>query len=94
MSLSRLNLPDKVIAGAVVTSGEFSKATGYRILRAGRVVWEGPTLDSLKRFKDDVNKVAKGVEFGIGIPFGGTKVGDKVVSFNVKKVHQKMEIKL
>ena len=85
---------DKVVAGAVVTSGEFTKATGYRLLRGGKIVWEGPSIDSLKRFKDDVNKVAKGVEFGVGIPYGSTKVGDKIVSFNLKKVHQKMEIKL
>ena len=85
---------DKCIAGAVVTAGEFTKATGYRLLRGGRVVWEGTEIDSLKRFKDDVNKVAKGVEFGIAIPFGQTKVGDKIVSYNVKRVFKKMEIKL
>ena len=85
---------DKSIAGAVVVGGEFTKANGFRLLRQGKVVWEGGSLDSLKRFKDDVNKVAKGVEFGVGIPYGKVKVGDKLVSFNRNKVHQKMEIKL
>jgi translation initiation factor IF-2 len=85
---------DHVIAGAVVVAGEFTKSTGYRLARQGVVVWEGPTLDSLKRFKDDVNKVAKGVEFGVGVPFGGVKVGDKLSSYNISKKRMKMEIKL
>ncbi len=83
-----------VIVGAVVTAGEFCTTSGYRVHRHGKVVWEGGAVDSLKRFKDDVNKVAKGVEFGLSLPFPDIKVGDKITSFNVKKTSVKMEIKL
>ncbi len=82
------------IVGAVVTAGEFTKANGYRLFRHGKAIWEGPAVDSLKRFKDDVNKVAKGTEFGVSIPFPDTRVGDKISSFNVKTLHKRMEIKL
>jgi hypothetical protein len=63
-------------------------------MRAGKLVWEGDALDSLKRFKDDVNKVAKGVEFGVGVPFGGLKIGDKLTSYNTEQKREKMIIRV
>ncbi len=83
-----------VIVGAVVTAGEFCNTSGYRVHRHGKAVWEGGAVDSLKRFKDDVNKVAKGVEFGVSLPFPDVRVGDKISSFNMKTTNVKMVIKL
>ena len=50
------------------------------------VVWEG-SLDSLKRFKDDVSEVKAGIECGIGLQnFNDVKVGDVIEVFQLERV--------
>ena len=48
------------IAGCMVLDGSLTKNTGVRLIRDGVVVYTGK-LSSLKRFKDDVNEVKKGL---------------------------------
>ncbi len=55
-----------VVAGCSVTDGKITRTAGVRVIREGRVIWEGK-IDSLKRFKDDVREVAEGYECGIGL---------------------------
>ena len=45
------------------------------------VIFEGE-LESLRRFKDDVNEVKSGTECGIGVKnYNGVKVGDQIEVF-------------
>jgi len=54
------------VAGCYVTSGKVTRNASVRLLRDGRIVYEGK-IASLKRFKDDVTEVAQGYECGIGL---------------------------
>ena len=57
------------------------KDYAVRVLRDNVVIYEGE-LESLKRFKEDVNKVESGVECGIGIlKYKDIKVGDQIEAF-------------
>lgn len=53
-----------VIAGCVVEDGVIEKDNLARIFRDDEMVWEG-NINSLKRVKENVNKIAKGLECGI-----------------------------
>ena len=48
------------IAGSYVTEGKITRDSGIRLIRDGIVIFEGE-IDALKRFKDDVKEVAKGL---------------------------------
>ncbi len=64
------------IAGTAIRDGKVARGGFIRVLRSGQVVHEGK-VNTLKRFKDDVKEVEKGLECGIGIDgFGGFQVGD------------------
>lgn len=52
------------IYGCLVTHGSVIRNSKARILRAGEVIWSG-SLSSLKRIKEDVKEVRKGLECGI-----------------------------
>ena len=54
------------IAGCYVESGKVTRGDSIRLLRDGEVISEG-TINSLKRFKDDVKEVTEGFECGITI---------------------------
>lgn len=77
-----------------MTAGEFARVAKFRLMRGGRVVWTGDELESMRRFSDDVNKVAKGQEFGVGIPYADVRQGDKIVSYAVKQVLKPLQLKL
>ncbi|WP_343188470.1 translation initiation factor IF-2 [Buchnera aphidicola (Neophyllaphis varicolor)] len=55
-----------LIAGCIVTEGFVKRNSSIRILRNGACVYKGQ-LESLRRFKEDVNEIRSGVECGIGI---------------------------
>ncbi|HAF66366.1 MAG TPA: translation initiation factor IF-2, partial [Clostridiales bacterium UBA9857] len=64
------------VAGCYVTSGKVTRNASVRLLRDGRIVYEGK-IASLKRFKDDVTEVAQGYECGIGLErYQDIKPGD------------------
>lgn len=69
------------IAGCIVSSGLMRKSNPIRVLRDNVVIYEGE-LESLRRFKDDVNEVKSGVECGIGVKnYNDVKAGDQIEVF-------------
>ncbi len=65
-----------LVAGSYVNWGRISFNQPLRILRDNRLIHEGK-VNSLRRFKDNVNEVQANYECGIGIEtFGDLKVGD------------------
>lgn len=72
------------IAGCYVTDGKVTHTSLVRLLRDGKVVYDGK-IASLRRFKDMAKEVAQGYECGIGIEnFNDIKVGD-VMEIYIKK---------
>ncbi|MBE8182468.1 MAG: translation initiation factor IF-2 [Candidatus Portiera sp.] len=66
------------IAGCVVSEGIIYKDKPIRVLREDKVIYEG-VLESLKRFKENVQEVHEGVECGIGVKdYKSVKVGDQI----------------
>ncbi len=69
------------IAGCIVTSGVVRRSNPIRVLRDNIVIYEGE-LESLRRFKDDVNEVRSGTECGIGVKnYNEIKIGDQIEVF-------------
>ena len=67
-----------VVAGSVVTEGRVEIDSKARLLRNGVVVYEG-TITSLRRFKDNVERVLEGLECGIGLTdYKDIKEGDVI----------------
>jgi translation initiation factor IF-2 len=66
------------IAGCLVMSGTVKRKNPIRVLRDNVVIYEGE-LESLRRFKDDVNEVRSGTECGIGVKnYNDVKPGDQI----------------
>ncbi|MEX2353263.1 MAG: translation initiation factor IF-2, partial [Gammaproteobacteria bacterium] len=66
------------IAGCIVTTGVVRRSNPIRVLRDNVVIYEGE-LESLRRFKDDVNEVKSGTECGIGVKnYNEIQVGDQI----------------
>jgi translation initiation factor IF-2 len=64
------------VAGCIVTEGGVRRSLPIRVLRNNVVIYEGE-LESLRRFKDDVNEVKSGIECGIGVKnYNDVKAGD------------------
>lgn len=64
------------IAGSVVIDGSIQVGCQVRLLREGKIVFDGK-MSSLKRFKDDVKEVKSGYECGVGLEgYNDVKVGD------------------
>ncbi|MCW8444986.1 translation initiation factor IF-2 [Fluoribacter gormanii] len=75
------------IAGCMVIEGVIKRNNPIRVLRANVVIYEG-TLESLRRFKDDVIEVRQGFECGIGVKnYNDVKPGDLI------EVYETVEIK-
>ena len=69
------------IAGCMVVEGVVRRSAPIRVLRDNVVIFEGE-LESLRRFKDDVNEVRNGMECGIGVRgYNDVKVGDHIEVF-------------
>lgn len=76
------------VAGAYVQDGKVDRKSRIRIIRDGIVIHTG-TLESLKRFKDDVKEVSKGYECGLNIEkFNNIEVGDIIEAFEEVEVKQ------
>lgn len=74
------------IAGCMVIEGHVLRSRPIRVLRDDVVIFEGE-LESLRRFKDDVNEVRSGMECGIGVKsYNDVKVGDKIEVFEKVEV--------
>ncbi|MBV9387307.1 MAG: translation initiation factor IF-2 [Chroococcidiopsidaceae cyanobacterium CP_BM_ER_R8_30] len=71
------------VAGCYVLSGKVLRNCKLRVLRGGKVIYEG-TLDSLKRMKEDVREVNAGYECGIGVDkFNDWAEGDIIEAFQM-----------
>jgi len=69
------------IAGCIVSTGVVRRSNPIRVLRDNVVVYEGE-LESLRRFKDDVNEVKSGTECGIGVKnYNDINPGDQIEVF-------------
>ncbi|WP_137166726.1 translation initiation factor IF-2 [Salinimonas lutimaris] len=74
------------IAGCMVTEGIVKRSAPIRVLRDNVVIYEGE-LESLRRFKDDMQEVRNGMECGIGVKnYNDVKVGDQIEVFEVVEI--------
>jgi translation initiation factor IF-2 len=74
------------VAGCMVTEGNIKRHNPIRVLRDNVVIYEGE-LESLRRFKDDVNEVRNGMECGIGVKnYNDVRIGDMIEVFEVIEV--------
>ncbi|KAK0343255.1 hypothetical protein LTR94_019098, partial [Friedmanniomyces endolithicus] len=74
------------IAGCRVTEGVVRKGARVRIIRDDVVVLELGVLNTLKRFKDEVNEVPSGQECGMQFQgFQDIKEGDYIECFTVRR---------
>ncbi|RRJ83352.1 translation initiation factor IF-2 [Aestuariirhabdus litorea] len=79
------------IAGCMVVEGTVYRNERIRVLRDNVVVFEGE-LESLRRFKDDVNEVRNGVECGIGVKsYNDVRVGDMIEVFKGVEVARTLD---
>ena len=78
------------IAGCMVTEGYVKKDLPIRVLRENVVIFEGQ-LESLRRFKDDVQEVKNGMECGIGVKnYNDVQEGDQIEVFERVEVKRKL----
>ena len=78
------------VAGCYVEEGNVLRNKPVRVLRDDIVIFEGE-LNSLRRFKEDVNEVKNGNECGMGIKnYKDIKPGDKIEVFDRKEETQEI----
>ncbi|WP_129649281.1 translation initiation factor IF-2 [Peristeroidobacter agariperforans] len=79
------------VAGCIVADGYVRRNNPIRVLRNNVVIFEGG-LESLRRFKDDVNEVRAGTECGIGVKnYNDVQVGDQIECFSRVEVARTLE---
>jgi len=78
------------IAGCLVIEGAVKRSNPIRVLRDNVVIYEGE-LESLRRFKDDVNEVRAGTECGIGVKnYNDVKPGDQIEVYETVSVERSL----
>jgi len=79
------------IAGCIVSEGYVRRHNPIRVLRDHVVIYEGE-LESLRRFKDDVNEVRAGTECGIGVKnYDNVRVGDQIECYERVEIARTIE---
>ncbi|MGD8232256.1 translation initiation factor IF-2 [Vibrio sp. TRT 1302] len=79
------------IAGCMVTEGLIKRSNPIRVLRDNVVIYEGE-LESLRRFKDDVQEVKNGYECGIGVKnYNDVRVGDQIEVFEIVEIKRTLD---
>jgi translation initiation factor IF-2 len=74
------------IAGSMVIEGTIHRSKPIRVLRDEVVIYQGE-LESLRRFKDDVQEVRNGMECGIGVKnYTDVRPGDKIEVFDTREI--------
>ena len=77
------------IAGSYVLNGKLSNKDNIRVIRDGKLIYEGK-VSSLKRFKEDVKEVNADFECGIGVEkFNDIKLKDILEFYTFKEVKEK-----
>jgi translation initiation factor IF-2 len=80
-----------VVAGCLVTEGAVRRNNPIRVLRDNVVIFEG-ALESLRRFKDDVNEVRAGTECGIGVRnYQDVRVNDQIECYSRVEVSRTIQ---
>ncbi len=76
------------VAGCLVVEGVVKRGNPIRVLRDNVVIYEGE-LESLRRFKDDVQEVKSGIECGIAVKnYNDVKPGDQIENFERTEVQR------
>jgi translation initiation factor IF-2 len=74
------------IAGVLVRSGTITRNAKARVIRDGVVVGDNLSIESLRRFKDDVTEVRTDYEAGIGLgKFNDIQVGDEIETIEMRE---------
>ena len=74
------------IAGCYVAQGQIQRGCRIRVNRDGRTIGDY-LLDSLRREKDDVKEVTRGLECGIKLPgFNDIKQDDVLEAYRIEEV--------
>ena len=73
------------IAGSIVRSGTINRGSKARLVRDGVVISESLTVDSLRRFKEDVTEVREGYECGIGLGYNDIHLGDVIETYEMRE---------
>ena len=71
-------------AGCMVVEGTIYRNKPIRVLRDDQVIFTGQ-LQSLRRYKDDVNEVRTGMECGLAVRGYDVEVGDKIEVFEIQE---------
>ena len=78
------------IAGCMVIEGTMFRNKLIRVLRDNTVIYQGE-LESLRRFKEDVNEVRNGTECGIGVRnYNDVHSGDLIEVYDTKEVAREL----
>ncbi len=78
------------IAGSYVTEGTVRRGAKVRVVRDGTIIYD-TTIDSLKRFNDDVREVQAGFECGIVLAnFQDVKEGDVLEVYSTRQVEREL----
>jgi translation initiation factor IF-2 len=79
------------VAGCIVLEGYVKRSNPIRVLRDNVVIYEGE-LESLRRFKDDVNEVRSGTECGIAVRnYNDVRVGDQIECYERYEVARTLD---
>lgn len=79
-----------LIAGCIVTDGAIKRDYYAKLVRDGEVIHEG-NIGSLKRVKEDVKEVTKGMECGILLhKFSDYQEGDLIKTFEITYIQQEL----
>jgi translation initiation factor IF-2 len=79
------------IAGCYVQEGKIVRDAKVRVIRDGKVVYDG-RLSSLKRFKDDVREVVQGYECGLTLErFNDIHEGDLLEFYTTEEVQRELQ---
>jgi translation initiation factor IF-2 len=73
------------VAGCIVRTGTINRGSKARLVRDSVVVSGNLSVESLRRFKDDVTEVREGFECGIGIGYNDVHIGDVIETFEMRE---------
>jgi len=78
------------IAGSFITEGKVTRGARVRIVRDGTVIFD-TTIESLRRFNDDVREVTSGFECGIVLAnFQDLREGDVLETYETRQVEREL----
>jgi translation initiation factor IF-2 len=78
------------IAGSFITEGNVTRGARVRVVREGTVIFD-TTIDSLRRFNEDVREVAAGFECGIVLTnFQDLREGDVLETYETRQVEREL----